>query len=232
MTDGRPTDEPSAAIGRWRREYASRTQIVAVSVGGGADHATLRRIAEEVVVLGDASPEGFRRFLAWVSQSIAMTSRAVAEPALRPVTLTKSLPEGSCSAGAATGGTSEGGRIDERVATFVGRCQQDEKPYLARYEAGSGGRYMLRQTVALKESYFELCGPGGLQTSKIGADRLTGMPGCPRCGARYGLAACRCGGLHCIDGLGAAICPWCGAQSFFEPAEQGAATIDLGRTAG
>jgi len=81
MTDGHPTDRPEPSIDRCRRDYDARVQLVAVSIGGGADHALLRRLTRDVIVLSDASPDSFRRFFRWMSQSIAVQSRAVTESA-------------------------------------------------------------------------------------------------------------------------------------------------------
>jgi uncharacterized protein YegL len=238
MTDGRPTDAPGAAIARWKRDYSRRAHMVAVSVGGGADHATLRQIAEDVVVLGDASPDGFRRFLQWMSHSIAAESRAVGEQSPAGISLAKALPDGARALDECgmDGPTPGGGGVDERVAVFVARCQQSEAPYLARYEAIGGRnegsrRYSLRQTVALKEGYFDLCGPDGSNGGSIAIGKLNALPACPHCGSGHGLVACRCGSLHCIEGPGPAICPWCGVGSNFQPADEGV-SIDFGRSAG
>ena len=229
MTDGHPTDRPDAAIERWGRDYARRAQMVAVSIGGGADHALLRRLTQDVIVLSDASPDSFRRFFKWMSQSIAVRSRAVGEPAAGGVDLTKRLPQGA----EALGDAPQGPRTDDRLAVFVARCQHSEAPYLMRYERapGGAGRYALRQTIPLKSSYFDLSVGDGAPVGSISTADLVGAPGCPHCGSRIGMVSCRCGRLHCIDGPGLAICPWCGREGDFVEAPAGT-DLDVSRSAG
>ncbi len=241
MTDGYPTDRPDAAIDRWNRDFAKRAQLVAVSIGGGADHKLLRRLTDDVIVLHDASPDSFKRFFNWISQSIAVQSRAVTEPAAKGgIDLGKSMPDGT----AALDDAPDTG-IDDRLAVFVARCQHSEAPYLMRFEQGrggrgssgragapdTGGRYVLRQTIALKQSYFDLSTDEGAPVGQVSTADLAGAPGCPHCGTRIGMVSCQCGRLHCIDGEGLAICPWCGRESEFVRAAQGA-SFDIPRNAG
>ena len=231
MTDGHPTDRPEPMIERWRARYAARARLVAVSIGGGADHALLRRLTEEVVVLADAAPDTLVRFFEWMSQSVAVQSRAVGErTAGSGVDLSKTLPDGAAALDPDAGSV----RVDDRVAVFVARCQHSEAPYLMRYErvgGDGGGRYALRQTISLKPSYFELSSDDGAPAGTISTANLAGMPGCPHCGTRIGLVACSCGRLHCIDGPGTALCPWCGQQCHYTPAPEGT-ELDLSRGAG
>jgi uncharacterized protein YegL len=42
MTDGHPTDDPTAAIERWNEHYRPRAHLVAISIDGGADVAFCR----------------------------------------------------------------------------------------------------------------------------------------------------------------------------------------------
>lgn len=231
MTDGHPTDDPRVALARWRQDYAARATMVAVSVGGGADHRLLREIADETIVLGDAGPESFRRFLRWMSDSIQTRSRAINDRAPPDrVDLSKDLP-----AGAHRLDEGEPDRaIDDRLAVFIARCQHSEAPYLMRFERASiklPVRYVLRQTLPLKTSYFDLCAPGAAKGPALSTDSLEGRPSCPHCGSAIGMVACPCGGLHCIDGPGLAICPWCGNQGDFQPAPHGA-HIDVVRGIG
>lgn len=216
MTDGYPTDNSRRVLERWRRDYARHAQLVAVSVGGGADHKLLREIAEEVIILADASPDSFRRFVRWMSDSISMQSRAVEGRGVGGVSLVKDLPEGARRLAEDEIGIA----VDDRLAVFVARCQHTEAPYLLRFER-SGTTYTLRQTLALRPSYFDLSEPGGASGPAISVDRLRGSPACPHCAAQIGMVSCRCGGIHCIDGAGAAICPWCGAEADYQPAPEG-----------
>ncbi|MEM9049177.1 MAG: TerY-C metal binding domain-containing protein [Pseudomonadota bacterium] len=237
MTDGHPTDNPSAAIARWQSDYARRAQMVAISVGGGADHGMLRRLTDDIVVLSDASPASIGRFVKWMSQSIAAESASMQPGSRRGggISLEKGLPEGAQKLAE---DAPQQGRLDDRLAVFTGRCQHTEAPYLMRFEKAPspipgrpGARYVLRQTLPLKMSYFDLT-ENGTPKTPIATSELAGLPGCPHCGSPIGLVGCSaCGGVHCIDGPGLAICPWCGVQSNYVQAEAGT-RIEIGRGAG
>lgn len=234
MTDGVPTDAPERALARWATDYAQLCQVIAVSVGAGADHAVLRRLSDDIIVLRDAAPSTFARFLNFVTQSLRTHSNAIERQASGRINLSKDLPDG-----AARLEDIEGGGIltavDERVAVFVGRCQHSEAPYLLRYERDNprDGHYRLRQTLPLKTSFFNMTADGrGTSAAEINAERLAGTPSCPHCGASHALVSCgNCRQVHCIDGPGEAICPWCGTHQNFVPAGAGD-TIVFGRSAG
>ncbi|MEM6489675.1 MAG: VWA domain-containing protein, partial [Pseudomonadota bacterium] len=119
MTDGHPTDDPEKSIKRWEEHYARRVNLVAVSVGGSANHKMLQRLTENVVVLTDASATTFKRFLVWISQSIAAESRAAGDGhAGGPVNLSKTLPRGA----SVLDDLMPEVNIDDRLAGFIGRC--------------------------------------------------------------------------------------------------------------
>ncbi len=68
ITDGRSTDDASKAIATWQSEFKGKVQLVAVSIGGQADHALLSRITEVLLYLMTRRPKlsrnsrlGFRR---------------------------------------------------------------------------------------------------------------------------------------------------------------------------
>ena len=252
MTDGRPTSDSRAMVERWQKDYASRARLIAVSVGGGADHRLLRQVSEDVVVLNDTSAESLGRFFSWMSQSVAVHSRAIESRAgAGPVDLSKALPEGAVSLEKSAEPSSNLDTIDDRFAILIGKCQKSEAPYLVRYERtgqavldtgadtrntgqsllGSTGRYELRQALPLSASYFELSENDGRTGVSIAASSLAGVPPCPQCGSRIGLVGCSCGGLHCIDGPGAAVCPWCGSENNYQQAPKGV-DVDLSRGAG
>ncbi len=134
LTDGHPTDNPTAALQRWNRRYRHRVHLVALSIGGGADHTLLKQLTDEVVVFNDTAPDAFARFIQWLSLSIQSQSRSVTTAtAGGKVSLAKADPTLLAPVEAAGQLTPFVG-VDDRYAIFVGRCTQSGFPYLVKYE--------------------------------------------------------------------------------------------------
>jgi uncharacterized protein YegL len=75
MTDGQPTDDPTAGI-----EAIKKTKIgtfVACAAGPGAETQTLQRITDSVVHLDTADSNTIKAFFKWVSASISTTSQKI-----------------------------------------------------------------------------------------------------------------------------------------------------------
>lgn len=234
LTDGHPTDDADAAIRRWSQSYASRVNLVAVSIGGGADHTLLSRLTEQVILFNDQAPNAFERFVQWISMSVQAQSRSVdAAGDAGPVSLAKA--DADLIAPLRDPGSGELAQgVDDRFAVVVAKCQQSRRPYLIKYErmrerletqdARLAGlfyqnKYQLRTAVPVKNSYFELSdGTGGGQ---VASGDLLGSPSCPHCCARFGMAICGCGGVHCVEGEGEHICPWCERAATYTTVEEG-----------
>jgi uncharacterized protein YegL len=244
LTDGHPTDDVSKAVDRWNRSYRKRANLVAVSIGGNADHDMLKRLTDDVLVFNDAAPDAFARFVKWISLSIQSQSRSVSAGQDGKVSLAKTEPGLLASVESSTGMTPFSG-VDDRYAVFVGRCAKSKLPYVVKYERHMGRiettdptlaellrtrRYALSATAPVKNSYFDLSdGPETGQS--VNSDDLIGQPGCPHCGAPFGMAACGCGRIHCVDGEGPQTCPWCGKVGLYGTAERGEG-FDIGRGRG
>lgn len=244
LTDGAPTDDVSRAVERWNRSYRSRVNLVAVSIGGGADHGVLKRLTEEVMVFNDAAPDAFARFIRWISISIQSQSRSVSVGKDGKLSLAK--PEDGLMAPVEKAGalaTLSG--IDDRFAVFVGKCAKTRLPYVVKFERHLGRfdtrdpalaklletrSYVLNTAVPVKNSYFDLT-----QTSDaahaVSSDQLIGQPTCPHCAAQFGMAVCRCGGIHCLEAEGERTCPWCGNSGVYGSSAAGAG-FDIGRGRG
>lgn len=235
ITDGVPTDSRADAIDKWRADYANKATLVSVSIGGGADHALLRQLSDDIVVLANTSTDTLVKFFQWISQSVSIQSNAVADR--KPtdgVDLSKNLPIGAVSL-AKHDGDGVPQSVDDRLAIFVARCQHTEAPYLMRFErqgpAGDNARYALRQTLPLNDDYFELCDENATGSASISTSQLEGFPGCPHCGTNIAMVECTCRKMHCIDGPGTATCPWCGSSQNFVAAKKGS-SIDFSRGLG
>jgi uncharacterized protein YegL len=234
LTDGHPTDDVSKAADRWNRSYRKRANLVAVSIGGGADHALLKRLTDEVVVFNDSAPDAFARFIKWISMSIQSQSRSVSSGQDGKVSLAKAEPGLLITIDSSKGLAPFAG-VDDRYAVFVGKCAKTKLPYVVKYERHMGRietadptlaellrthRYVLSAAIPVKNSYFDLSDGTGSGQS-VSSDDLIGQPGCPHCGARFGMAVCGCGGIHCMDGGGEQTCPWCGKTGIYGISEAG-----------
>ncbi len=242
LTDGHPTDNPARAVERWRRSYRDRVNLVAVSIGGGADHALLKQLTDEVIVFDDTAPDAFARFIKWISMSIQSQSRSVSSGLDGKVCLAKTDPHFLAPLEGARGLSPFAG-IDDRYAVFIGKCEHKKSPYVMKYERHMGRietsdrtlahlletrEYALSAVVPVKNSYFDLS-DGSDTGQSVSSDALVGAPQCPYCNAPFGMALCSCGGIHCVDGEGEHTCPWCGKTGAYFGGDE---NFDIGRGRG
>ncbi|WP_057463980.1 TerY-C metal binding domain-containing protein [Pseudovibrio sp. POLY-S9] len=238
MTDGHPTDNPEPAIARWTAKYAQKANMVAVSIGGGADDALLKRLTDEVFAFDDTKPGAFVHFIQWITNSVSASTQSVL--AGGNLTLSKMAPEIEVSpASRAYGDT------DDRYAVFVGRCSKSKAPYVAKYEKHiepiesndprlaalfSSKKYVLQTVVPVQGDYFELSDNLNDHQSQVSASELVGQPDCPHCQASFGMAVCGCGNIHCVQGDGEATCPWCQNTGYYSSGpDAGGLEISRGR---
>jgi uncharacterized protein YegL len=244
LTDGHPTDDVSEAVSRWTASYRDRVNMVAVSIGGGADHGLLKRLTDDVIVFNDGAPDAFARFIKWISMSIQSQSRSVSAGKESKVSLLKAEPGLLMPVETAQGLTPFGG-VDDRYAVFVGKCSKKHLPYVVKYERHMGRvettdsvlarmletrRYVLDAAYPLRSSYFDLS--DGTETGQsVSSEDLIGQPSCPHCNAPFAMAVCACGRVNCIDGDGPHVCPWCEQRCHYGAAEKGQ-SFDIGRGRG
>lgn len=244
LTDGAPTDDVSSAVGRWDRSYRSRVSLVAVSIGGGADHGVLRRLTEDVIVFDDTAPDAFARFIRWISMSIQSQSRSISAGQDGRVNLAK-IEDGPLAPVERAEGLTPFAGVDDRFAVFIGKCAKNRLPYVIKFERHLGRfetrdpalaklletrSYVLNTAVPVKNSYFDLTEESSTMQA-VSSDQLIGQPACPHCTARFGMAVCRCGGIHCLEGAGERTCPWCGNNGHYGASADGAG-FDIGRGRG
>lgn len=239
LTDGVPTDNPEQAIRRWARDYALRASLVAVSIGGMADARVMQRIAEDVITLDDTVEGSFRRFIAWITNSVKASTQSVT--AGKGISLAK--VDGR-DTGQGAGSLPYAG-VDDRYAVFTGRCARSKAPYIVKYERHMGRikaedpqiaemfrtrAYALQTAIAVQEDYFDLS-DGRSPDGHVSSEDLVGQPDCPHCRARFGMAQCKCGRIHCVRGDGPETCPWCGNEGRYG-ASSGGGGFDIERGQG
>jgi uncharacterized protein YegL len=219
FTDGRPTDDPSQAIMRWKAEYASKATLIAIGLGKSADFEALQRLTETVIVFEDANEGDFKKFINWVTASVVAQSRSVGEgkgvselPILDESVM-RIIKEPATA------------QVDDACVTLVGRCQKTRRPYIMKYDRVrqdvgtrdfkySVSRFEIAGCYPLDEEYFSWSDPRFID-SKVNTSELVGSPGCPHCGNYTAFAVCGCGKLMCINGPGTGTCPWCDKQVDF-----------------
>ena len=244
LTDGHSTDNVSSSIKRWNISYRNRANIVAVSIGGGADHTILKKLTENVLVFNDTAPDAFSRFVKWVSLSIQSQSRSVSTEQSNQVSLAKADSELLASVDSNRESFLYEG-LDDRYAVFIGKCAKKNLPYLIKYQRHLGRietsdpvlskllqtrRYALDVTVPIKNNYFDFSDDQESDLS-VSSEDLIGQPNCPHCGAQFAMAVCRCGKILCVEDGGERTCPWCGDTSTYGASEDGEG-FDIGRGRG
>jgi uncharacterized protein YegL len=235
FTDGKPTDDVTAARTRWLREYAPRAALVAVAMGRDADQAVLRSLTDNVLTFDDRVPGGFDVFVRWVTDSVRAQSQRIGEPG-GGIALAK--PDDTVIA-AADSPAALCPSTDPDCAVLVGRCQQTRKPYLLKYDRGPRAVPMVgaqrdRRTFALAgaypidEDYFAWSGEAS-PTATISTAELSGVAPCPHCGNQVTIARSGCDQMMCLNGPGLAVCPWCDELDEFVA---GSEDFDVERRAG
>ncbi|WP_298639981.1 TerY-C metal binding domain-containing protein [uncultured Cardiobacterium sp.] len=234
MTDGKATDDPTAAIARWQRDYKNHATLVSIGIGPFADLGALSAISDHTLRLDHNDEDDFRTFINWISTSVSAQSKSLGVDV--PLTLDKnespalSLVKDAMAAAA----------IDENYVIITGLCAKTRLPYLMKYErmpdigdipfftkqAPQVYRYV--GVYPAEKDYFDWSDKRA-NANTIAASMLEGGGGCPHCGAAYGLATCSCGQVFCVDGDGEVTCPGCNQTIYMGSAE---GDFDIARSRG
>lgn len=234
FTDGKPTDNPDYAIQKWREKYSSKATMVAVGLGRETDFSYLKSLTEHCFLYEESSPDDFKKFIDWVTDSILTQTKSVAEN--KDITVLEFDPSVLEKVSTAQQ------VIDESCVTIVGRCSKKKNPYLMKYDREIKeirGRefsfdlagYALTGCYPINEDYFVWSGESK-QELKINTSLLVGAPGCPYCGNASAFAMCSCGGVLCVNGPGGVNCPWCDNEIFFDMGSSEDEGFDVGRGRG
>jgi uncharacterized protein YegL len=212
LTDGMPTDDWEPAAARLRGMAGRHpANVVAIACGAEVDPYVLMQVSGNVLMMHD-DPDGFRQLFQWISSSVTLTSRAVANPDPGPVAL-QTLPEGVAPATASAAPRRRGTRVPVLFLPF--RCGRTRRPYLVRYRLRDQlDGYEPLRAHRVDEAYMAAAG-GSDAALGLSSEEVFGVPDCPYCGTG-GAGRCPCGGLLCADREGGpAVCPWCGSTLRF-----------------
>jgi uncharacterized protein YegL len=122
LTDGHPTKDAKAQIAKWNAEYRRRTNLVAVSIGGHADHAVLNQLTDDVVVFMDSAPDAFSKFIKWISVSILAQGDSVRAGNEEGVTLAKLDDDIVQPLRRFDETRTEQGTLDDNCVVIIGSC--------------------------------------------------------------------------------------------------------------
>lgn len=234
FTDGTPTDDPTAAIQRWREKYRSKANLIVISIGDNIDPALFGQLTSNIVRLNGEDEVSYKVFFKWVTASIKATSMSVTDCSddeaklarVDGINLEKVDPN-------------KPRKIDENFVVLAGKCQSTGRKYLIKYAKRSQafkGLEMFRPTDFKLvgaypidgEEYDKLSDSQGANR-KINSMELVGAPACPCCGNQYGLVTCECGNVFCVGESPVVTCPWCGMHGVMGTAQGG---VDISRTRG
>ena len=226
LTDGHPTDDVSPALKSWNEKYRRLCRLVAVSIGGQADHSLLHRFTEEVVAFDPTAPAAYTRFAKWVSRSIGVSSQAVERGAEVSIceNKTASADDPIVLVKNSLGGA---GAVDQRFVFLIGRCSDSKKPYILKFaRQAKSKQYECEFSGSLPDDYFDFT--EGDSAAVVNTQELGEAPCCPLCESKFSINLCRCGRMHCSDiEEGEHTCPWCNARDYYAPNP-----FDIGRGAG
>ncbi len=234
FTDGTPTDNPSAAIAKWKQKYSRKANLVAISIGDNADTHVLGQITDNVLRLNETDETSFKAFFKWVTASIKATSVSVSDAGDDSLAL---APTAGINLEKVD--TAEAGVVDENFTVLLGKCSNTKKTYLVKY-AKHLSEIEGMEALHLKATDFKLVGAypvddetynsmsDGKSNRYINTMSLRGVPACPCCGAQLGVVVCECGGIMCTDGM-TTSCPWCGMQGTLGEIANGGMDITRGR---
>lgn len=216
FTDGIPTDDPSKAIKTWNKKYRQHCNMVAVSIGDGADTYVLGQLTDSVLRLNETDSNSFTQFFKWVTASIKTSSMSVSDAADDGLKLAPTT-----GINLEKVDTREHVKVDENCIVLLGKCTKTKKLYLVKYgkptdrhEAAAsrqGEPYTLVGAYAIDAEKYETFSGKSRAAAKVNSDAMMGIPTCPCCGNQDGVIVCgACSKVSCCGDESVHVCPWCG----------------------
>jgi uncharacterized protein YegL len=237
FSDGTPTDKPQNALNEWKQNWASKSSLIAISLGDPESVIKLKELTQDVYLINDTSANTYKNFFKWVTASIKASSVSITDKGTHQMANTSGLNLEKIDL---TKHNVEGNNLDPNFAVFVAKCQNTKREYLIKYKKQIQDNefssifafgtlvYRLDGTYLLNQEYHELSS-GQQIDQKISTENLQGFPTCPCCGNQYGIAVCSCNKILCSGEEKITTCPWCGTQAQYG---NNSGSIDLNRNLG
>lgn len=238
ITDGKPTDSVSSAIAKWKSEYANNATLVAIALGRFADIGILKQLTEHVMILENTCDEDFKKFIAWVTDSVKSQSKSVSDAPTDDANLAKI--DGTVLS--LIKDVRDLRPADPDYVILTGRCQRTHLPYLMKYERNTelvklqnftvdATHYIVSGCYPVGEDYFEWS-DGATTQLKVNTNELMGSPACPHCGNFSAFGMCTCGGIMCLNEPDTVVCPWCEKKVTFTAGNGSEEGFDVSRARG
>lgn len=236
LTDGTPTDNPSAAIARWNGSFRRRASMTVISIGDTIDPLLFGQLTDSIVRFNADGEDSYKNFFRWISASVTASSQSVADFGEEGV---KHAPMEGINLEKVKVEDRGESRTDENYAVFEGKCQHTGNRYLIKYarrpEGMRFGNDMSATDFKLVRAYpidgevYDSMSAKGQKQRTINVSRLYGEPICPCCGNQHGFVTCSCGRIFCVGEEETIRCPWCGMEGTLTVTNEG---FDVGRTQG
>lgn len=237
FTDGVPTDDSTKAISEWNQNWNRTANVVAVSLGDGADKQLLGKLTDNILQLENTDASGYKEFFKWVTDSIKTSSESVENN--KSGFELADLNSDNITEIDLTKETSNQSFVDDNFVVIAAKCQNTKKNYLMKYkkdiqESNFGGlqlptkSYRLNGAFQVDDSYSELSNQQK-NSQVVNTEELVGAPTCPCCGNQIAFAVCQCSQIHCIGDEEVSTCPGCGNQGRYGAGSGG---FDVNRTQG
>lgn len=226
FTDGQPTDNYESVITKWQSRYKPKCQTLMATLGDISNSNFINSIADNAIQLDESNEESFDSYFKWLTDSIVSSSIQVSE-GTEPTAEIMELESGLSNIDLSK--NSSPTQIDDNYTVLLGACQKTHEKYLIKYKKGvqvMGDDYndfdkIYRLEGAYKldyVSYKEMS--GDIESSKVDASYLRGIPSCPQCGSKHALAVCECGGIFCVNlDSNEQTCAWCETTAQYGQAE-------------
>jgi len=237
FSDGSPTDNPSSAIKEWHQNWASKCNLIAISLGDNQSVLKLKELTQDVYLIGDISPNTYKNFFKWVTASIKATSVSIAEKGSHQMANTTGLNLEKVNLSKNEQSLAQ---LDPNFAVFSARCQNTKRDYLIKYKKEIQENdfssdlgintlvYRLDGAYQVNQDYYELSSDTSVDQT-LSTENLQGFPACPCCGNQFGISVCSCNKILCTGEEDVTTCPWCGTKAHYG---QGSGSIDLNRNLG
>lgn len=237
FTDGVPTDDTTSAIEEWNKNWKRTANLIAVSLGDGADKGVLGKLTENILQLENTDAAGYKEFFKWVTDSIKTSSESV-EKNKSGFELANLSSENLSTIDVEKISYNDV-KVDDNFVVISAMCQNTKKTYLMKYkkmikqssfagiELGTKS-YRLNGAFQVDSSYEELSDNTSKQFT-VNTEELIGAPTCPCCGNQIAFAVCQCSQIHCIGDEEVTTCPGCGNRGRYEAGYGG---FDVNRTQG
>ena len=237
FSDGAPTDRPENAFNEWKKQWAGKCSLIAISLGDSESIVKLKELTEEVYLVNDTTASTYKNFFKWVTASIKASSISVADKGNHQMANTSGLNLEKIDL---VKHESDSTTIDPNFAVFIAKCQNTKREYLIKYKKqiqenefssslGFGTLvYRLTGAYQVNQDYHDLSSDKQID-QKISTENLQGFPTCPCCGNQFGVSVCSCTKILCSGEEKVTTCPWCGVQGEYG---QGSGSIDLNRNLG